>query len=562
MELYRRWAEFSDMEDSLKQQLLQMTEEEKQDAFYTELQFGTAGMRGVLGAGTNRMNIYMIRKANLGFGKWIQSYGEEACKRGVAIAYDNRHQSKEFAMESAYILASLGIVSFVFESLRPTPELSFTVRDLNCFGGIVITASHNPKEYNGYKVYDETGCQLIPELIANVIQYVNEIEDPLSIKISLSEEDKKKIHIIGDKEDKRYYEKVLGIQLRPEITKKDLKIVFSPQHGTALEAIKAVFDSAGYSYCLVEEQCSFDPDFSNTKTPNPEDERAYDLAIQYAKRENVDVVITTDPDADRVGIAVKHEGEYHLLSGNQTAAILLEYVFSSMMEKGKMPENPIMFNTVVTSDLGELIAKNYGVETEKTLTGFKFIGERIAAYEKSGEKSFVFGYEESYGYLIQDFVRDKDAIQASLMIAEACAYYKSKNKSLFTVLQDLYDIYGTFRESQVSKSFEGQVGAKRMQEIMEKFRHTTMKEIGGISVLAKEDYLTGVRYEAGIENRMPLLPFSDVLKFYLVDGSWLAIRPSGTEPKCKFYYCVKADTSEEAIAKEILLHSAIEEMIS
>ena len=560
MNLYEKWVAHPEMDATLKKQLLEMNDIEKQDAFYTDLQFGTAGMRGILGPGSNRMNIYVIRKANLGFGKWIASKGKEACKRGVAIAYDNRHFSRVFAEESARVLASLGINAYIFESLRPTPELSFAVRALHCFGGIVITASHNPKEYNGYKVYDENGCQLIPELIDKVIDYVNEVVDPLSITIELSPEDEDRIHWIGKELDESYYEKVLSIQLRPEM-KKDIKIVFTPQHGTALEAVKEVYKRAGYPYYLVEEQCSPDPDFTHTVTPNPEDERAYQLAIEYAEKIDADIAIATDPDADRVGVVVRHNGNYQLLSGNQTGAILMEYLFSTMREKDLMPKNPLMFNTIVTLDLGEKVASFYGVETEKTLTGFKFIGDRIAYYEKTKEKDFVFGYEESYGYLIQDFVRDKDAVQACLMIAECSAYYFNQNRTLVDVLESLYHQHGYYRESQVSKSFEGKKGAEEMQAIMERLRKEDIRQVASVSVIAKEDYLEGIRLVDGKETEMKELPSADVLKFYLEDGSWIAIRPSGTEPKCKFYYCIKAETEEEANQKEIQYKEAIGKLL-
>ena len=560
MDLYEKWVAHPEMDAALKKQLLEMDNVEKQDAFYTDLQFGTAGMRGILGPGSNRMNIYVIRKANLGFGKWIVSEGKEACERGVAIAYDNRHFSREFALESARVLASLGINTYLFESLRPTPELSFAVRNLHCFGGIVITASHNPKEYNGYKVYDENGCQLIPELIEKVIDYVNEVVDPLSISIELDQESENRIHWIGKEIDDAYYQKVLSIQLRPEI-KKDIKIVFTPQHGTALEAVKEVYQQAGYQYYLVEEQCDPNPDFINTPTPNPEDERAYQLAIEYARKVDADIAIATDPDADRVGVVVKHKGSYQLLSGNQTGAILMEYIFSTMKEKGTMPKNPLMFNTIVTLDLGEKVADAYDVETEKTLTGFKFIGDRIAHYEKSKEKDFVFGYEESYGYLIQDFVRDKDAVQACLIIAECSAYYHEQNKTLVDVLETLYQKHGYYREAQVSKSFEGKQGAEEMQKIMERLRKEEINQIGNSLVVAKEDYAEGIRIVAGKAAEMKSLPSADVLKFYLEDGSWIAVRPSGTEPKCKFYYCIKADTEEEANKKESIYKEAIEKLL-
>ncbi len=417
-ELAKHWQNHCNMTEDLKEEISNMSQDELFDAFYKQVEFGTAGMRGLLGVGSNRLNIFTIRKANVGFAKYLLELQKNSNRKGVAIAFDNRFMSKQFAIESAQVLASYGIESYVYPTLRSTPQLSFTVRSKNCLGGIMITASHNPKEYNGYKVYDETGCQLTPDKIEKVIAYVNEIEDELSINPDVSSIEEKYIHWLDDTIDCQYAQQVLSIQIRPELPK-DIKIVFSPQHGTAYPVVNQVLLEAGYNVILVQEQCSPDPSFANTKSPNPEDPAAYELAIEYAKDHQADVIIVTDPDADRVGIAVNHHGDFPLLTGNQTAAVLLEYIFSSMKEKGLMPFNPVMFNTVVTSDLGDDIAKYYGVQTEKTLTGFKFIGEKIEMYDVSKAKQFVFGYEESYGYLIKPFVRDKDAVQASLMIAEA-----------------------------------------------------------------------------------------------------------------------------------------------
>ncbi len=542
---YQFWLNSPNIDPVLKQELLTMDEKAKNDAFYTNIEFGTAGMRGILGAGTNRINIHTIRKATAGFATYICNNGDDCKARGVAIGYDNRHMSKEFALDSAAILAGYGIKSYVFESLRPTPELSFAVRHFNCFGGIMITASHNPKEYNGYKLYDEKGCQLIPDLASQVIAQVNAIEDELSIVATGENTDL--ISMIGSEVDELYYKEVLAIQLNPDVKKDDVKIVFSPEHGTANIPVRELYKRAGYHCIAVEEQCTPDPDFSNTKTPNPEEAGAYELSLEYAKREDADLILVCDPDADRMGVGVKHDGEYVILTGNQSGAVLIEYIFSQLTEKGLMPKNPVMFNTVVTSDLGEKIADKYNVETEKTLTGFKFIGEKVAAYEITGEKNYVFGYEESYGSLIKPFVRDKDAPQACLMLAEAACYYKEQGKTLVDVLNACYSELGYYNESQVSITLAGQEGAMKLKAIIENLRTNRLSVIDGVDVVAWEDYGTMEKAANGVVE--PLVGFtpSEVLKYFLSDGSWIAVRPSGTEPKCKIYFCVKANSSEEAL---------------
>ncbi len=560
-EKYNKWVNHPNIDPALKAELLAMDEKQKVDAFYTNIEFGTAGMRGLLGAGTNRINLHTIRKANTGFAQYITANGEAAMQRGVAIGYDNRHMSYEFAMDSAKVLASYNIRSYVFESLRPTPELSFAVRTLNCFGGIMVTASHNPKEYNGYKLYDEKGCQLIPDLAKQVIDRVNAVEDELAIRVDLTPEQEKLITVIGKEIDEQYYAKVLGIQLNPEVKKTDVKIIFTPQHGTANIPVKEVFTRAGYQFVPVEEQCTPDPDFSNTPTPNPEETASYNLALEYAKREDADIVLSCDPDADRMGVAVKHHGDYVLLTGNQSGSVLIEYILSQLKAKGKMPANPVMFNTVVTSDLGEKIAAKYGVETEKTLTGFKFIGEKVAKYELTHEKEYVFGYEESYGSLISPFVRDKDAPQACLMLAEAACFYKAQGKTLVDVLDGLYEELGTYQESQTSITLAGKEGAERIKEIIATFRNEAPEEIGGLKVIASEDYGCLKRYENGSEQALIGFTKSDVLKFCLEDGSWIAVRPSGTEPKCKFYYCVRGTSKENAKEKTEILQAAMKKAI-
>lgn len=558
-ERYSKWLNHKNLAPQYKPVLEAMDAEEKNDAFYTTIEFGTAGMRGLLGPGTNRINIHTIRKATQGYANYInENNGGEA---GIAIGYDNRHMSKEFAFDCADLLAKNNIKSYVFESLRPTPELSFAVRHLHCFGGIMITASHNPKEYNGYKLYDDKGCQLIPCLASQVIDKVNAIEDELAIDANCTEEQKKLITVIGKDVDEEYYKNVLSIQLNPEV-KKDIKIVFSPEHGTANIPVQEVYKRAGYTCIPVVEQCSPDPDFSNTPTPNPEQAGAYELSLKYAKENQADLILVCDPDADRMGVGVLHNGEYVVLTGNQSGSVEIEYICSQLQKQGKMPENPVMFNTVVTSDLGEKVASDYGVTTEKTLTGFKFIGEKVAKYEKTHEKNYVFGYEESYGSLIKPFVRDKDAPQACLMLAEACAFYKEQGKDLVDVLDSLYERHGTYEESQVALSLAGEAGAKRIKEILATLRKDAPTEIGGTKVVRSEDYKECVIKEGDTVTELTGFTKSDVLKYYLEDGSWIAVRPSGTEPKCKFYYCIKGASKEDAHNKTVHFQKAMDDLIA
>lgn len=558
-ERYEKWVNHPNLDARYKDVLENMNEEEKNDAFYTLIEFGTAGMRGLLGPGTNRINIHTIRKATQGYANYIIAAGKEACEKGIAIGYDNRHMSREFAFDCADLLAKNNIRSYVFESLRPTPELSFAVRHLGCFGGIMITASHNPKEYNGYKLYDDKGCQLIPSLAAQVIDQVNAIEDELAIDANCTEEQKKLITVIGKDVDEEYYKNVLSIQLNPDVNK-DIKIVFSPEHGTANIPVQEVYKRAGYTCIPVEEQCTPDPDFSNTPTPNPEQPGAYELALEYAKKNDADLILVCDPDADRMGVGVKHNGEYVVLTGNQSGSVEIEYICSQLTKQNKMPENPVMFNTVVTSDLGEKVAADYGVTTEKTLTGFKFIGEKVAKYEVTHEKNYVFGYEESYGSLIKPFVRDKDAPQACLMLAEACAYYKQEGKDLVDVLDSLYDRHGTYEESQVALTLSGEAGANRIKEILANLRKDSPAEIGGTKVVKSEDYKECVIKEGDKVTELTGFTKSDVLKYYLEDGSWTAVRPSGTEPKCKFYYCIKGASKEDAHNKTVHFQQAMKEL--
>ena len=556
-EKYEQWLNHPAMDADLKEELLNMTPEQKHDAFYTDAEFGTAGMRGLLGAGTNRLNVYTIRKATTGFAKYLNSIAEHPT---VAISYDNRFKSTDFAVESAKVLAAYGIESFVFESLRSTPELSYAVRYLKCTGGIMVTASHNPKEYNGYKVYDSTGCQMIPEMVQGVIDEIKALGDELIDSPKLTAEQEALIHKIGADVDEPYIKEVMGIALNPDLDKSNFKLVYTPQHGTSIMSLRPLFERMGYDVTYVEEQCTFDPAFGATKIPNPEDPRAYELAIEYGEKVGADIAISTDPDGDRLGVVVNQNGKWILMTGNQTGAVLLEYVYSQMKEKGLMPAHPVMFNTVVTSDLGEAVAKNYGVETEKTLTGFKYIGSKIHGYEQTGEKDFVFGYEESYGYLVQPFVRDKDANQSTVLICEAANFYKKQGKTLVDVLDELYEKYGTYDESQQSISLPGEEGKLKIQAMLKNLRENVPTDVADCKVIRWEDFKTAKRYENGKEEDIVGFDRSDVLKYFLADGSWIAVRPSGTEPKCKIYYCIKGASKADVAEKRKNYYAAMAEL--
>ncbi len=554
MELYRQWCESSLVDGETRKELLALkgNDAEIYDRFYQDMAFGTAGMRGVIGAGSNRMNRYTVRKATQGYAQYLkENVGEEAARRGVVIAHDNRRMSREFCMETAGVLAANGIKAYIFDALRPTPELSFAVRYCNAIGGVMITASHNPPEYNGYKLYDPEGCQLMPRYTDVLIDVINAIEDPISIRSLSLDEAGGLISMLGREVDEAYYEAVLGIRLRTDVDAKGLSVIYSPQHGTGNVPVREVLARCGYHVTPVLEQCDPDEDFSGTKSPNPENAVAYDLALEYAARLNADIVITTDPDCDRLGVAAKKDGQYALLTGNQSGAILLQYILSYRKEKGTIPANAVMCNTVVTSTLGDRICQHFGVGIEKTLTGFKFIGDRIYDYEQTGAKTYVFGYEESYGCLIADFARDKDAVQASLMLCEAAAYYKAQGKSLWDVLEECYRTYGYCLDKVVSVEHKGAAGVQKIAGLMQALRNDPPAKAGEVAVSEVEDFESEKMAAAGF-------PKSNVLRFLLEDGSWVAVRPSGTEPKCKYYYCVMADTAEAADAKLAVMRATFE----
>ena len=545
---YSFWLEHADPQTVCELQSIAQNEDEIFDRFYKELEFGTGGMRGVIGAGYNRINRYTIARATQGFAQYIRSQGEGACKQGVVIAHDNRRMSRELALTTAGVLAANGIQAYLFEDLRTTPELSFGVRKLGAFGGVVITASHNPPEYNGYKLYDQTGCQLIPSAAQKVIDQISTIENEFSITALSLEEAGDLIQIVGKEIDDAYHQEVLNLQFDPGVTRQ-IQVVYTPQHGTGNIPVRYVLKEAGFEVIPVESQCFPDTEFSNTENPNPEVPAAYNAALEVMKETNADIAIATDPDCDRLGAVINCGQEnYQLMTGNQSGAVILYYILTRMKEQGKLPENGVMFNTVVTSTLGDKIAESFGVTTEKTLTGFKFIGDKIHSHEVAGDKKFVFGYEESYGCLIGDFVRDKDAVQASLMFCEAADYFKKQGKTLIDVLEEIFAQYGYFADSLTSVTLKGAKGAEEIQQIMVNLRANPKTHIAGYPLKETVDFLNP---PAGFIS-------SNVLLYVFEDGGFVAVRPSGTEPKCKFYYCIYGANQQEALAKAQAIKDVME----
>ena len=564
---FSRWLSYAELDAELKEQLENMKQDEKkiEDSFYKNLEFGTGGMRGELGAGTNRLNVYTVRKATKGLAMFIEKLGEEAKKRGVVVAYDSRHKSPEFAMEVAATLGAHGITTYVFESLRPTPVLSFAVRHLHTASGIVLTASHNPPEYNGYKVYGEDGGQLPPKEADELIGYVNAVENELTVEVADVEQLKADglLHIIGQEVDDAYAAELNNVIINKEMVKevgKDLKIVFTPLHGTSNISVRRGLEEVGFTdVTVVKEQELPDPNFSTVKSPNPEEHAAFEYAIRDGEKVGADVLIATDPDADRLGVAVRnHDGEFQVLTGNQTGALMLDYLLSQKKENGTLPENGVVLKTIVTSEIGRTIAKAYGLDTVDTLTGFKFIGEKIKQYEESGQYEFQFGYEESYGYLIRPFCRDKDAVQSVLFACEVAAYYKSQGKTLYDGLLEVFKKYGFFREDLVSLTLKGKDGAEQIQKMMATFRENPPKEVAGLTVVAVEDYKESIITTLQDGNKEEIhLPKSNVLKYQLEDGSWFCLRPSGTEPKIKFYFGVQDDSLQNSEQKLLTIKEDI-----
>lgn len=555
-ENYQKWVDFVELPDYLRQDLENMDEKTKEDAFYTNLEFGTAGMRGLVGAGTNRINIYVVRQATEGLARLIESKGGNEKERGVAIAYDSRHFSPEFAFESAAVLAKHGIKSYVFESLRPTPELSFAVRHLNCFAGIMVTASHNPAPFNGYKVYGEDGGQMPPHDADALTTYIRAIENPFAVEVADVETEKASglIEVIGEAVDIEYLKEVKDININPALIEefgKDMKIVYTPLHGTGEMLARRALAPAGFdSVQVVEAQATADPDFSTVTSPNPESQAAFALAEELGRQVGADVLVATDPDADRVGVEVlQKDGSYLNLSGNQIGAIMAKYILEAHKNAGTLPENAALCKSIVSTDLVTKIAESYGATMFNVLTGFKFIAEKIQEFEEKHNHTYMMGFEESFGYLIKPFVRDKDAIQAVLVVAELAAYYRSRGLTLADGIEEIYKEYGYYAEKTISVTLSGVDGAEQIKAIMAKFRNNAPTEWNATAITVVEDFKAQTATVADGTVTNLTTPPSDVLKYTLADGSWIAVRPSGTEPKIKFYIAVVGETNEESQAK-------------
>lgn len=555
-ENYQKWVDFAELPDYLRQDLENMDEKTKEDAFYTNLEFGTAGMRGLIGAGTNRINIYVVRQATEGLARLIESKGGNEKERGVAIAYDSRHFSPEFAFESAAVLAKHGIKSYVFESLRPTPELSFAVRHLNCFAGIMVTASHNPAPFNGYKVYGEDGGQMPPHDADALTTYIRAIENPFAVEIADVEAEKASglIEVIGEAVDVEYLKEVKDVNINPALIEefgKDMKIVYTPLHGTGEMLARRALAQAGFdSVQVVEAQATADPDFSTVKSPNPENQAAFALAEELGRQVGADVLVATDPDADRVGVEVlQKDGSYLNLSGNQIGAIMAKYILEAHKNAGTLPENAALCKSIVSTDLVTKIAESYGATMFNVLTGFKFIAEKIQEFEEKHNHTYMMGFEESFGYLIKPFVRDKDAIQAVLVVAELATYYRSRGLTLADGIEEIYKEYGYYAEKTISVTLSGVDGAEQIKAIMAKFRNNAPKEWNTTAITVVEDFKAQTATAADGTVTNLTTPPSDVLKYTLADGSWIAVRPSGTEPKIKFYIAVVGETNEESQSK-------------
>ncbi|QRR97948.1 phospho-sugar mutase [Streptococcus anginosus] len=567
-ENFKKWLDFAELPDYLRKELNSMDEKTKEDAFYTNLEFGTAGMRGLIGAGTNRINIYVVRQATEGLARLIDEKGEDFKKRGVAIAYDSRHFSPEFAFESAAVLAKHGIKSYVFESLRPTPELSFAVRHLGTFAGIMITASHNPAPFNGYKVYGEDGGQMPPHDADALTDYIRAIENPFAIEVADVEAEKASglIEIIGENVDIEYLKEVKDVNINQHLIDeygKDMKIVYTPLHGTGEMLARRAFAQAGFdSVQVVEAQCVPDPDFSTVKSPNPENQAAFALAEELGRKVGADVLVATDPDADRVGVEVlQKDGSYRNLSGNQIGAIMAKYILEAHKTAGTLPANAALCKSIVSTDLVTKIAESYGATMFNVLTGFKFIAEKIQEFEEKHNHTYMMGFEESFGYLIKPFVRDKDAIQAVLVVAELAAYYRSRGLTLADGIEEIYKEYGYYAEKTISVTLSGVDGAEQIKAIMSKFRDNAPKEFNATAITVTEDFKAQTATDSDGNVRKLTTPASDVLKYTLADGSWIAVRPSGTEPKIKFYIAVVGDSSQDAQAKLAKIEAEINDFV-
>ncbi|MCI1985224.1 MAG: phospho-sugar mutase [Lactobacillus sp.] len=554
---YQQWVDEPSLTPALKAELRAMANSatEQEEAFAAPMAFGTAGMRGVIGAGINRMNIYTVRQATEGLARFMDTLPETQKRAGVAISYDSRYMSQEFAHEAAAVLGAHAIPSFVFDALRPTPELSFAVRHLETYAGIMITASHNPKQYNGYKIYGPDGGQMPPEESDRITEYVRSVTDIFHIKTLTTRElrDQDLLTLIGEDVDEAYYQAVATVTIDQDLIKtvgKNMSLIYTPLHGTGRIPAQMVLRNAGFEHFqLVAKQAVADPEFATVPFPNPEFAQAFDMAIALGKQSHADVLIATDPDADRLGTAVWAGDHYQLLTGNQIASLLLHYILEARKQAGTLPANGAVVKSFVSTELATAIAKDYGVAMIDVETGFKFIGDQIKQYEETGNHEFLFGFEESYGYLIKPFVRDKDAIQSTVLLAEVAAYYKSKNMTLWDGIQALYARYGHFAEKTVGVDFEGVDGPQQMAALMAKFREHQPNEFAGVSVAEVQDYQAQTVTKADGTQVPTAMPISNVLKYVLTDGTWIAIRPSGTEPKVKFYVGTSGDSKEVADKK-------------
>ena len=553
---YNKWLNSTVVDSETKTELLNIAEDKKEieERFYRELEFGTAGLRGILGAGTNRMNIYTVRKATQGLADFISSLGEDAKQMGVAISYDSRINSDVFAKETAAVLAANGIKSYLSDALRPVPQLSYAVRHFGAIAGVMVTASHNPPEYNGYKVYGEDGGQMPPEAADKVLAIIEKLDIFADVKTGGFEKAKADgfVQMFGTEFDEAYYENVLAQRLNPEaveVVKDDFKLIYTPLHGSGNVPVRKILEKSGFkNVLLVDEQLEPDGRFPTVKSPNPENKEAFTLAIEKAKKEDVDLIIGTDPDCDRIGVVVRDsKGEYIALTGNMVGALLTEYVLSIRKQTGNLPENGVVIKTIVTSYMPDAICRAYGTEVMNVFTGFKFIGEKIKQFEKDGSKTYLLGFEESYGYLVGTYARDKDAVVASMLVAEMAAYYKMRGMTLYEGLLEIYAKYGTYRERLVSLTFGGMDGAKKIGNIMETLRNNAPKTVAGKTIKYFTDYKTGFKtdIETGKSSAVEM-PKSNVLFFELENETWCAVRPSGTEPKIKFYFGTKAGSIEEA----------------
>ena len=559
-EIYKNWIENNYFDEKTREELrnLEGNEKEIEDRFYKNLEFGTAGLRGIIAAGTNRINIYTVRRATFGLANYIlKNTSKEEQARGVVIAHDNRFMSREFCIETANTLAACGIKAYIFDGLRTTPELSFAVRKLHTIAGVVITASHNPPEYNGYKVYWEDGAQVMPEIANAITEEINAIEDYSTIP-TLSEENKDLVVLLDDKQDTAFIEAVKTQVIRKELVEKvgkEFKIVYTPLCGTGNVPVRRALKEAGFENVLVvKEEEMPDSNFAGIEYPNPEDKKALTRGIELAKAEGADLVMATDPDCDRVGVAVRTtSGEYAMLTGNQIGGMLTNYIIESQKAENKLKDNGVLIKTIVTSEFGADIAKANNLEVMNVLTGFKFIGEKIKSFEENNnEKTYLFGYEESYGYLVGTHARDKDAVVASLLIAEMAAYYYSKGMSLYEGLQELYKKYGYFKEETMSLTLAGKEGLEKIAEIISYYRNNDIESFNNKKVVEVKDFANGIDG----------LPKANVLKYFLEDESWVAIRPSGTEPKLKFYIAVKGKEEAECDEKVAGIKNSINEVLN